>query len=477
MTDRNDRDSSRSGRCSHDGAGQCAPRPFPVDRDGGPDQRAHPHRRHAHGLPRRRHHRRAFASARSRAPASSTLAVRIGAVITPLGWALGIATPLAFVFGYLLGWIELVTFAWACLLLVLIAVDLPHRPHAARRSSCRCRTAGSWSAMPPIGEVIVTNPRPRRVLGASVEIPVGRGPRGRHHARACAATAGSCTSSRCRPRAAASSRSDPCAPSAPTRSGWCAASWSGPSRPSSSCIRAPSPSRRRAPGFVHDLEGSATRDLTNSDVSFHALREYQPGDERRYIHWKSTAKTGTLHGAPVRGDPAQPHRDRAVSLARSDYANDDEFEMARQRHRFARRSGDPRRAQHLGRGQRDDPGLRQAQGARGAAALHASPAPACSTTSRSSQSAETALAITDVARVAARAGRRHLGRVPGLSAPARPPSELRSASTKFPVGVEVVAIVCDPDSIPGLRRVAGLSVLTIGYLEDLQRSLARSAAA
>jgi hypothetical protein len=45
------------------------------------------------------------------------------------------------------------------------------------------------------------------------------------------------------------------------------------------------------------------------------------------------------------------------------------------------------------------------------------------------------------------------------------------------VGVEVVAIVCDPDSIPGLRRVAGLSVLTIGYLEDLQRSLARSAAA
>ena len=56
-------------------------------------------------------------------------------------------------------------------------------------------------------------------------------------------------------------------------------------------------------------------------------------------------------------------------------------------------------------------------------------------------------------------------------------SKLRSASTKFPVGIEVVAIVCDPDSIPGLRRVAGLSVLTIGYLEDLQRSLARSAAA
>ena len=40
-------------------------------------------------------------------------AVRVGAIVTPLGWALGIATPIAFVFGYLLNWIELVTFAWA----------------------------------------------------------------------------------------------------------------------------------------------------------------------------------------------------------------------------------------------------------------------------------------------------------------------------------------------------------------------------
>ena len=47
----------------------------------------------------------------------------------------------------------------------------------------------------------------------------------------------------------------------------------------------------------------------------------------------------------------------------------------------------------------------------------------------------------------------------------------------FPLAVEVVAVVCDPETVPGLRRVAGLSVLTIGYLEDLQKSLARAAAA
>jgi uncharacterized protein (DUF58 family) len=45
-------------------------------------------------------------------------------------------------------------------------------------------------------------------------------------------------------------------------------------------------------GFVRDLEGEASRDLTDSGLSFHALREYVPGDDRRHIHWKSTAKTG-----------------------------------------------------------------------------------------------------------------------------------------------------------------------------------------
>ncbi|MGL4256614.1 MAG: DUF58 domain-containing protein, partial [Microbacterium sp.] len=42
-------------------------------------------------------------------------------------------------------------------------------------------------------------------------------------------------------------------------------------------------------GFLRDLEGLPATDLSRDDVSFHALREYQPGDDLRHVHWKSTA--------------------------------------------------------------------------------------------------------------------------------------------------------------------------------------------
>jgi uncharacterized protein (DUF58 family) len=43
-------------------------------------------------------------------------------------------------------------------------------------------------------------------------------------------------------------------------------------------------------GLLRDLEGCTTNDVSMSDLAFHALREYAPGDDRRHIHWRSTAK-------------------------------------------------------------------------------------------------------------------------------------------------------------------------------------------
>lgn len=48
------------------------------------------------------------------------------------------------------------------------------------------------------------------------------------------------------------------------------------------------------PGLTRDLEGEESTIRTASDLSFHTLREYVPGDDRRFIHWKSTARSGTL---------------------------------------------------------------------------------------------------------------------------------------------------------------------------------------
>lgn len=47
-------------------------------------------------------------------------------------------------------------------------------------------------------------------------------------------------------------------------------------------------------GFQSDVEGVTTARLSSSDVSFHALREYSPGDDRRHVHWPTTARTGKL---------------------------------------------------------------------------------------------------------------------------------------------------------------------------------------
>jgi hypothetical protein len=43
-------------------------------------------------------------------------------------------------------------------------------------------------------------------------------------------------------------------------------------------------------GLLRDLEGVSTDAVSQSDLAFHALREYVPGDDLRHVHWKSSAK-------------------------------------------------------------------------------------------------------------------------------------------------------------------------------------------
>jgi uncharacterized protein (DUF58 family) len=47
-------------------------------------------------------------------------------------------------------------------------------------------------------------------------------------------------------------------------------------------------------GRAHHLEGPTSDRSPAGTATFHALREYVIGDELRHVHWKSSARTGTL---------------------------------------------------------------------------------------------------------------------------------------------------------------------------------------
>lgn len=80
-------------------------------------------------------------------------------------------------------------------------------------------------------------------------------------------------------------------------------------------------------GYIKDLEGQPSSDLAAADMSFHALREYVPGDERRHIHWRSTARTGQLMVRQFE-ETRRSHVAIGLDCARESYTSEDEFELA-----------------------------------------------------------------------------------------------------------------------------------------------------
>ena len=392
-------------------------------------------------------------------------------VVTRLGWGVLSCVAVSFVLGYRLGWTELVAVAWAGS--VLVVSGLLH---------LLGRTAYEIDLTMPVDRVVVgdrvpglvsvRNPSRRRLPGVIVEVPIGQG-------RAEFAM----------PSLGRESQFDdvfivptrrrgviPVGPVQTVRSDPIGLFrkelvWAGQIdlyvHPRT--ISIPSMST----GLIRDLEGNPTRDLTNSDVSFHALREYVPGDERRTIHWKSSAKTGTYMVRQFE-QSRRSHMMVALSIAASDFATDDEFEMAvsvagslgvraiRDGRSLSVVTGNIAPASARGR----PPGIRN---------LSTLTPPRLLDDLSRVEVTDRAFPIEELARVAG-------DTVAGMSVAflvcgsVTTLAQLRAASTKFPLGVEVVAVICDPEIVPSLRRVGSLSVLTIGFLDDLQKSLARTAA-
>lgn len=397
---------------------------------------------------------------------------RVASVVTHFGWFLLIAAPVSLGFGYRFGWLELVVVGWIGLVLLVIAVLylIGGRAHDIELSLVHQRVV---VGEPAHGRVRASNPTRRRLLGVTVEVPVGTGltefslpslPRGGHHdhefvvptPRRGVLTIGPGRTVRADPIGLVRRE----------------VVLTGTSElfihPRT--ISVPSTTT----GFVRDLEGNPTRQLSNSDVSFHALREYSTGDERRFIHWRSTAKAGTYMVRQFE-ETRRSHLVVALSIAAADYANETEFELAVSvAGSLGVRAIRDARNVSVVVGERTPEFAKRAVFA--VSPLDTVTPPRLLDDLARVELAESALAVRDVARVV-------VDGIPGVSVAflicgSRPsPGQLRSASAAFPADVDVVAIVCDPETMPGLRRVPGLHVLTIGYLADLKAALSRSAAA
>jgi uncharacterized protein (DUF58 family) len=81
------------------------------------------------------------------------------------------------------------------------------------------------------------------------------------------------------------------------------------------------------PGLISDLDGVPSDHPASSDLAFHALREYVPGDDLRHVHWRSSAKADTL----LVRQYVETRRNEATVLLdgdRTGYADGAEFEVA-----------------------------------------------------------------------------------------------------------------------------------------------------
>jgi uncharacterized protein (DUF58 family) len=208
-------------------------------------------------------------------------------------------------------------------------------------------------------------------------------------------------------------------------------------------------------GFLKDLEGRPTDDLSSSDVSFHALRDYVVGDDLRHIHWKTSARIGKLMVRQFE-ETRRSHLVVVLSQTPADYASEDAFELAVS---VAASLGEqaikeekdvtvktPTLAVHTETGARMLDDFSRLAFGDPVAPLE-------------DVALESANAIPD-ASVAVL--------VTGSNAT---PNRLNAALLRFPVDVFTVAVRCEPGAGLTRRAIGDSPVLTVGELGDLPRAL------
>jgi len=210
-----------------------------------------------------------------------------------------------------------------------------------------------------------------------------------------------------------------------------------------------------AAGFMKDLEGRPTRELSASDVSFHALREYVVGDDRRHVHWKSTARAGQLMVKQYE-ETRRSHLAVALSSSPEDYEDPEEFELAV-----------------------------SVAGSLGVQALREEKDVTVVLQSGALRSGSAGRLLDDLTRASLDPGRGDIvslaksvgSGVLGASVVVLlfggrvTPAQMRQATIRLPLEMRVIAVQCVPGAPLKRRAIAHLTLLTVGDLGDLPKAM------
>jgi uncharacterized protein (DUF58 family) len=374
---------------------------------------------------------------------------RVWQVTTPAGRGAVIVMVAAWVLGLRLGWQELFLVAACCLIALLIAVGFV----AARPSLdivIELDPARVSVGTPAAGRLVATNKSRARLRALNVEVPVGLNratfpipslAAGASHDelfvvptdRRAVIPIGPPTAVRTDPLGLL--RRDAVAPTTVEL-------FVHPKIISLDSL---------SPGLQRDLEGQASRDLSNSDLAFHALRDYVAGDDRRHVHWRSTAKAGRLLVRQFH-DTRRSQLTVVVDGAAESYRTDEEFELAMSvaGSICVRAVAD----QH-------DVCLVAASSAVTAASRHR----IMDTLARG----ELAERGQDLPTLAGRAYRlaRDTTVLMLLTGSVVPFRALKAAATYFGPDVRVIALRCEPEAPPGINSSGDLTVLALRTITDL----------
>ncbi|MDR2348506.1 MAG: DUF58 domain-containing protein, partial [Bifidobacteriaceae bacterium] len=198
-----------------------------------------------------------------------------------------------------------------------------------------------------------------------------------------------------------------------------------------------------------------TSDLSSSDVAFHALRDYVPGDDLRHIHWKSSAKLGRFLVRQFE-ETRRSHLVVALSLDPAEYESAEAFELAA-----------------------------SAAASLGLQAIKEEKDLTVRTPLRQLNTRSSPLLLDDFSRIEFGGPAPSLGELARLAAAQTPDASvavavtggaasaaaLRQAVAAFPVDMLVIVVRAAPGAAVGRSRIAEAPVLTLGALEQLPRGM------